>query len=160
MQALTFLLGVFLAAGCAPRPAGGDEPAQAAGWRLTYRLSGGIAGFEVTFSVAADGTARYERARPRSETREARIAPAEVAELERLIRTSGFLDLPEKIEPKVAVNDAFLYQFVWADRGRVKRTSASDGSDMPEAFLRVREAVAALERRVLAEGGPDRGGGS
>jgi hypothetical protein len=156
------LLGAVLAltgASACGRSAGGEEePAgpDAPRWRLSYRLSGGIAGFDVEFEVDASGRARYERRHPRPLLRSGVLASAEVEALARLVRTSGFLGLEPRYESKVPVSDAFVYAIRWQADGREQVVLASDGAAMPPAFLAVREAVAALERSLLGqgEGGP------
>ena len=134
-----------------PHPAAAATPSETRGaaWRLSYRLSGGLAGFDVSFRVGGDGEAAYERRRPNAESARGRLAVNEVAALARLVHESGFLDLAPRYDPKGAMSDAFTYVVRWEEGDRVHEVTGMDGVALPPAFLDVREAVAALERKLL-----------
>jgi len=153
------------AAGCGARAPGAVDghgaSAATPAWLLTYRLTGGLAGFDVSFTVASDGSARYQRSRPRAASIAGRLEPAEVAALARLVRDQGLTQLAASYPSRLPVRDGYRYSLRWEEAGRSHETVADDGAEMPPAFVSVREAVAALERKVIASGeGKGRGEGS
>jgi hypothetical protein len=148
------LLAVTAAPACGRPPgAAGGERREQAGWSLSYRLEGGLGGFDVTFVVGADGRAEYRRRRPTPAAHEAVLEPARVEALARLVRESGFLDLAGGFPVQQPVADGFTYRLRWHGPDGVKEVVGQDGAVLPPAFVAVREAVAALEREVIARSG-------
>jgi hypothetical protein len=128
--------------------------APAGGFRLSYRLRGGIAGFDVRFVIDGSGSATYARLRPRPLRVAHRFGGEEMRALARLVKESGFLALEPRYEPAFPVSDAFTYELRWEEEGVTREVTASDGAPLPEALVRLREAIGALERTIIAEGAP------
>ena len=138
-----------LAVGCSAE-AGRDDPS----WRLRYGLTGGSAGFDVTFEVDSSGLARYERRHPEPRRRSLGLEAAELAAIRRVVEQSGFLELGQSYRDPEAASDAFLYVIEWDTPEVTKRVEASDGVVLPEALTQVRDLIGLLQRRAIQDGDP------
>lgn len=152
LGSLSLILAALGCAGERATPAEGNG-ASPPSWRLRYRLTGGAAGYDVTFVVDASGAARYARRSPRAEMRALTLDSAEVAALEQAVVTSGFRNLGPSYAPQHSMN-GYRYSIEWQAAAERHQVVAEDGVPLPAAFLAVREAIAVLQRRVLRDGKP------
>jgi hypothetical protein len=126
--ALPLLVLVLVAAcGTVPQPAG-----QTVG-RITYSVSGGIAGWQRTLTIEPDGTASIEVIHgPSPGTSRQQVDPAVLKRLHDLVREPAFAALQGQYLPSPGGADMQDYVVSAQVDGRSLQTMTRDGANPPQ----------------------------
>jgi hypothetical protein len=124
---LLVLLALAVACGSVAQPAG-----QTVG-RITYSVTGGIAGWQRTLTVEPDGTAVVQVARgPSPGTSQHKVEAAVLDRLHDLVRDPAFAALEKEYLPTPGGADMQDYVVSVEVDGRTITTMTRDGADRPQ----------------------------
>lgn len=139
----------FCASDCSARSAdAGLQPSQSAqqGWRLTFQMSGGFAGFDRQLELASDGTAiATDKRRKRQVSRT--IARDELQEIDRLAASVVSTDLPGRTQ----CADCLAYSIDLRIAGKQVVIRARDDRLSDSQVGPLIQALSRLQNRLLAE---------
>ncbi|HAX82450.1 MAG TPA: hypothetical protein DCY40_07790 [Actinobacteria bacterium] len=127
--ATALVLLVLLLAACGGDASGTPTTTAATGSRGTIHISGGIAGIDETWMLAADGTVLGPEEYLGAMTSDDR------ARLEAAIDAAGFFDLDSEYLPDDQCCDRFLYELTVTRGGVTHSVTTLDGADAPEALF-------------------------
>lgn len=140
---LLALLGLAAACGSLAQPAG-----QTVG-RITYSVSGGIAGWQRTLTIEPDGTARVEVVHgPSPGTSQHQVDAALLQRLHALVRDPAFAALQREYLPSPGGADMQDYAVSVEVDGKVLKTMTRDGAQPPQIL----RDVLAILNQILAAG--------
>jgi len=138
----------FCAADCSARSAdAGLQPSQSAqqGWRLTFQMSGGFAGFDRQLELASDGTAvATDNRRKRQVSR--MITRDELQEIDRLAASAVSMDLPGRTQ----CADCLAYSIDLRIAGKQVVIRVRDDSLADSQVGPLIQALSRLQNRLLA----------
>ena len=125
---IAVLLAVLLVA-CGDDASGTPTTIAATGSSGTIHISGGIAGIDETWVLAADGTILGPGSHVGLLTADQR------ARLEAAIVAAGFFDLDSEYLPEDPCCDRFNYEVTITSGGRTHTVATIDGADAPESLF-------------------------
>jgi hypothetical protein len=124
---LLVLLGLVVACGSVPQSAG-----QTVG-KITYSVSGGIAGWQRTLTVEPDGTAVVQVVRgPSPGTSHHQVEATVLKRLHELVRDPAFAALQKEYLPSPGGADMQDYLVSVEVDGRTINTMTRDGAELPQ----------------------------
>jgi hypothetical protein len=133
---LLVLMALAVACGSAPQPAG-----QTVG-RITYSVSGGIAGWQRTLTVEPDGTAVVQVLRgPSPGTSQHRVETTVLNRLHELVSDPAFAALHKEYLPTPGGADMQDYVISVEVDGRTITTMTRDGADRPQILRDVLDVL-------------------
>ncbi len=143
---LLVLLALAVVCGSVPTPAG-----QTAG-RISYSVSGGIAGWQRTLTVEPDGTAVVQVVRgPSPGTSQHQVEATVLKRLHDLVRDPAFAALRKEYLPTPGGADMQDYVVSVEVDGRTIKTMTRDGANPPQIL---RDVLGILNQLIAA--GPTR----
>lgn len=118
---------------CAPTTMGPQTP-----W-IVFHRSGGIAGFDETWSIFANGRVEH---RGSGVGRSVFLRDDQVRELSKVVRAANFEALADSYVPEESCCDRFFYEITVMLDGRSKTVNTLDAApDEPPALTRLREQL-------------------
>jgi len=140
---LPVLMALVLGCGSVPQPAG-----QTVG-KITYSVSGGIAGWQRTLTVEPDGTAVVQVVRgPSPGTSQHQVEATVLKRLHDLVRDPAFAALQKEYLPSPGGADMEDYMVSVEVDGRTIKTMTRDGAEPP----RILRDVLGILNQILAAG--------
>jgi hypothetical protein len=128
-RAFTPLVLLALVVGCGSAPQSGGQTVG----RITYSVSGGIAGWQRTVTVDADGTAVVQVVRgPSPGTSQHQVEATELKRLHDLVRHPAFAALQKEYLPTPGGADMQDYIVSVEVDGRTITTMTRDGANPPQ----------------------------
>jgi hypothetical protein len=129
---LLLLLALVVACGSVPQPAG-----QTVG-KITYSVSGGIAGWQRTLTVEPDGTAVVQVVRgPSPGTSQHQVEATVLKRLHDLVRDPAFAALQKEYLPTPGGADMQDYVVSAEVDGRTINTMTRDGAEPPQILREI-----------------------
>jgi hypothetical protein len=126
------LLALFVACGSLPQPTG-----QTVG-KITYSVSGGIAGWQRTLTVEPDGTAVVQVVRgPSPGTSQHQVEATVLKRLHDLVRDPAFAALQKEYLPSPGGADMQDYMVSAEVDGRTINTMTRDGAEPPQILREI-----------------------
>ena len=127
---------------CAPAATPTATPPAPSGLLIQYERSGGIGGFNETWSIYADGRVEHSG---RGSGRALQLSPDQIATLVAAMRAANFTSWKESYVPLNSCCDRFMYVMTLTLDGQTKTVRTLDAApDEPPTLTAVLSAINAI----------------